>query len=58
MTEPSIFAMAVYFGSIDSMDLPTIISATTMIGHLAPTLDFVPEAYSAWYESKKQMTRV
>ena len=53
MTEPCIFALAVYFGSIESMDLPTIISATTLIGHLTPTLDLVPKLYNAWFDAKK-----
>jgi len=53
MTEPSIFALAVYFGTVDTMDLPTIISATTMISHLGPSLDFVPQVYSSWFDAKK-----
>jgi hypothetical protein len=58
MIEPCIFALAVKTGGILEFDLPTIISATTMIHQLAPKLGFIPEFLTTWSDSKKQMKRV
>ena len=58
LTEPCIFAAAVYAGSITELDLPTIISVTAMIRKLTPGMNFVPEFIATWEDGKKQMKRV